>query len=105
MAKKVSIKFCGSCNARIDCGAVAGQLQRKLSESGYEVSYGNLNADSVIFLSGCRANCAARYNPSVKPSVAIAGLTVDAETVGEQELADVATGKIFAILTGPDKKE
>mgnify|MGYP001078018486 CR=1 FL=1 len=105
MAKRVSIKFCGSCNARIDCGAVAGQLRRKLMESGCEVSYGSLNADSIIFLSGCRANCAARYNPSAKPSVAIAGLTVDAETVDEQKLADVTAAKILHILTGPDKRE
>jgi hypothetical protein len=79
----VSIQFCGGCNPRIDRGRIARELQQALVETGYEVVFNSLDADFVIFLSGCMSGCAFKFNPKDPPYVTVAATMVDNEEVGE----------------------
>jgi hypothetical protein len=84
---RISIKFCGGCNPRIDRGRIAEKVKAYFSESGYEVIYNNLDADFIIYLSGCPASCAKHYSTSGAPCVVIAACTIDAVVVEENEIS------------------
>ncbi len=85
--RRISIVFCGGCNPRINRGQIAAQVQTMLIESGYQVWYNSLDVDFVIYISGCTAGCAFKYNHSNKPSVVVAATTVDAVNREVQEIA------------------
>jgi hypothetical protein len=84
--KLISIQFCGGCNPRIDRGKIAGNVQDILSKMGHPVAYNRLNVDLVIYISGCAANCAERYNRTEVSSIVVAGETIDAIVVEEGKL-------------------
>jgi hypothetical protein len=77
----VSIQFCGGCNPRIDRGQIARELQQALVDMGHEVIFNRLDADVVIFLSGCMSGCAFKFNPTNPPYITVAATTVDGEEV------------------------
>ncbi len=79
--KRISIRFCGGCNPSIDRGRIAAEIIDSLSGDGYEVIYNSPDADFIIYISGCTANCARRYNGGRLPCTVIAAQTVDASVV------------------------
>ena len=84
---RVSIKFCGGCNPRIDRGRLAYEIGKRLIPDGYELVYNSLDASFVVFLSGCNANCALPKTETEMPHVVVAANTVDSLAVDEKELA------------------
>lgn len=98
--KKVSIRFCGGCNPRIDRGLIAGRLRAALAEKGCEVVFNQPDADAIIYLNGCAADCASRYNPPPAGTavVNISAGAVDGKPVPEDELALCALDKVFDYL-------
>jgi hypothetical protein len=84
---EVSIKFCGGCNPKIDRGRVAEKVRELLGDCGTEVTYNKVEADFVVFLSGCTANCAERYNSTEAPFIIVAGASLDLMDVEESALA------------------
>jgi hypothetical protein len=73
----VGIQFCGGCNPWIDRGQISRELQRALVDMGFDVVFNSLDADFVIFLSGCLSGCAFKFNPKDPPYVTVAAVTVD----------------------------
>lgn len=94
MKKRISINFCGGCNPQIDRGKLASKVRTVLETSGYEVCYNNLNADFIIYLSGCTANCALKYSHSNCPHVVVAATTLDTAAVKEEMLATQILTKV-----------
>jgi hypothetical protein len=90
----VGIQFCGGCNPRIDRGEIALALRKALADRGIEVVFNRLDADFVIFLSGCTSGCAFKFNPTNPPYVTIAGTTVDNEDVGETRIVPEVLRKV-----------
>lgn len=90
---RIGIIFCGGCNPRIDRGRIAAQLRANLLMVGYEVCYNSLDVDFAIYLSGCMANCALKYNRNDDCSSAVvAAATLDAVAVEPAELVtDIVT--------------
>ncbi|OAM96194.1 hypothetical protein SAMN04515679_4389 [Pelosinus fermentans] len=90
--RKISIVFCGGCNPWIDRGRIAAKVQDILLGMGYEVCYNSLDVDFVIYMSGCTANCALKYNHNDCPSAVVAAATLDAVAVEPAELVtDIVT--------------
>lgn len=85
--RKIGITFCGGCNPRIDRGKVAADVQAMLLADGYHIQYNSQDVDFVIYVSGCTANCACKYNHVSSPHLEVAAATVDAVAVREEELA------------------
>jgi len=94
----LSIKFCGGCNPRIDRGRIADQIRNYFLKYGMSVIFNDLEADIILYLSGCTANCAERYTKCDKMSVVIAGTTVNAIEVYERQLSIVVIEKITELL-------
>ena len=92
--KRISIKFCGGCNPRIDRGEVAQEVRDALREDGYEVVYNTLDADIVVYLSGCASSCSQRYSEKEVPGVIVAGETIDSWPVDERQLAREIVTKV-----------
>ncbi|WP_371372672.1 hypothetical protein [Sporomusa aerivorans] len=92
--RKISITFCGGCNPRIDRGKVAAEVRAMLQAGGCQIGYNSLDADFVIYISGCTANCAFKYNHVSGPFVQVAAATVDAAAVREEELAAEIVTKV-----------
>jgi len=90
----IAIKFCGGCNPRVKRGEIAAEIAARLAAQGCRVIYNELDdADAVIYLSGCSANCAQRYSESPLPAVAIAGEMIDGLAVPAAALAAGAVAK------------
>ncbi len=89
-ARHVSIVFCGGCNPRIDRGRLAGELARRLADRGCLISYNRRDADLLIYLSGCTADCARHDGPT---GIAVAAAAVDAVSVPEADIADAVLKK------------
>ena len=91
---KVSIKFCGGCNPRIDRVGVAAKIKDHFASDSVEVVYNSLEADCIVYVSGCSASCAMRHSDSDKPCVAIAGSSVDSLAVEEDCLVKIVSEKV-----------
>jgi hypothetical protein len=89
----VGIKFCGGCNPRIDRTRIAGEVEEAMAAYGCVVVLNSLNADFVVYLSGCTANCAYRYSNSEKPCVVVSAATIDTQPVNEVELGSLISQK------------
>lgn len=101
--KKISIAFCGGCNPRIDRGALAEQVRDTLINQGVDVSFNELDADLIIFISGCRSNCATRQDGIRSPGIVVAGLSLDSMAMDEEDLFRAVIDKVqdfFASLIG-----
>ncbi|MBP2639608.1 MAG: hypothetical protein H6Q66_559 [Firmicutes bacterium] len=96
--KHVSIKFCGGCNPRYERGAVARKISERIIAQGAVSSYNQLDADLVIFLSGCSASCADRYNPIDKEAILVADGTVDAVAVPAEKIVDEVLRRVNLYL-------
>lgn len=98
--KRVSIRFCGGCNPRIDRGLIAGQLRDEFTEQGHDVVFNQSDADVIIYLSGCASECAYRYNQdSVNTAfVRIGGTVIDGVTVADGKLIPCVLNKTRSYL-------
>ena len=79
---KVSIRFCGGCNPRIDRGLISLELKKALDGMGLKTEFNSPQADFVIYLSGCFSSCALKFHPADVPYTSVASNTVDLEEVG-----------------------
>ena len=98
----VGIQFCGGCNPRIDRGKISRELQQALVGMGHDVVFNSLDADIVIFLSGCMSGCAFKFNPKDPPYIMVAATTVDREEVGEAHIIPEVLGRVKNIFAQPD---
>jgi hypothetical protein len=96
--RRVSIIFCGGCNPRIDRGRLADELTRRLAVYGCQISYNRRDADLLIYLSGCTADCARADGPAGIPGIAVAASAVDAVAVPEAGLAEAVLEKALKFL-------
>jgi len=85
-SRRISVKFCGGCNPRINRGKLASAVCDAAALSDYKLVYNSLDASLIIFISGCQANCAWRYGATNNPSIIVAGSTIDAIEVIEERL-------------------
>ena len=91
----VNIKFCGGCNPRIDRVKIAEEIKNYLQLRGADVVYNKLEADFIVFISGCSASCASRGAASGQPAhTVIAGMSIDSLSVAEGELIKLAIEKV-----------
>lgn len=87
----VSIKFCGGCNPGIDRGKIAGELKKQFEKLGMTVVWNRLDADFIVYVSGCTTSCACRWNVPDISSVVIAGMTVNHREVTEEGIIPSVT--------------
>jgi hypothetical protein len=99
----VAINFCGGCNPMIDRRDVALEIKDALLERGFSVVFNNRTADATIQLSGCARNCVASQQATDRPAVAIAGRSIDAFGVGEDQLAHRAVTAVTMLLDGRNR--
>ena len=98
--KNISIKFCGGCNPSINRGKLAAAVKQFLTEQGHNVSYNRLDADLVVFLSGCSANCSWRYSETDSPHIMIAGTAIDGFAATKENLERELINKIKIFCGG-----
>lgn len=97
--RRIGIKFCGGCNPRIDRGQIAQTVKDALAAQGYTVVYNRLDADLIIYLSGCTANCAARCDRAADvPGIIAAGESLDAIATAEDQLVKEILRKVRGCL-------
>jgi hypothetical protein len=96
----VAINFCGGCNPMIDRRDIALEIKDALAERGFSVAFNNRTADATIQLSGCARNCVASQQATDRPAVAIAGSSIDAFGVDEDQLAQRAATAVMTLLDG-----
>jgi hypothetical protein len=99
----VAINFCGGCNPMIDRREIALEIKDALLERGLSVVFNNRTADATVQLSGCARNCVASQQASDRPAVAIAGRSLDAFAVDEDQLASRAVAAVVTLLDGHDR--
>jgi len=85
--KHFSIIFCGGCNPKINRKRISETLSIQLAKYGYEVSYDSLDADFVVYLSGCAVGCAEQKKIANVPFTVVAGSSVDSVSYEENVLA------------------
>jgi len=97
MEKRViAINFCGGCNPIVDRGDIAREIRNTLAAEGFVVVFNDWEANFIVRLSGCQANCAAAYHPVDRPDAVISGRAFAAVAVDESELADRAIAAVRA---------
>lgn len=90
--KRCSIIFCGGCNPKINRGRIAEGVSAQLVEHGCQVSYNDHDADFIVYLSGCSVSCSKRKNTIDRPSIVVAGTSIDSITMEEKSLvAEIIT--------------
>lgn len=94
---RISINFCGGCNSRIDRGRIAAETSTCLAMAGYVVSFNQPEADVVIYLSGCTANCAEPVD-QVMACIVVAGTTIDRILTEERQLVGEIINKVYGFF-------
>ena len=93
--KRVSIKFCGGCNPRIDRGRVAKEVAQSLAPLGYEIFYNITDdVDYIVYISGCTVSCARKNSDTTVQFVTVAGTTINLMPADEEELANKIISKV-----------
>jgi hypothetical protein len=91
--KHFSIIFCGGCNPKIDRSLIAKTLSDQLGKRGYRVSYNEVEADFIVYLSGCSVSCAERIKDAEVPFIEVAGSSIDSISFNEDALStEILTG-------------
>lgn len=95
----ICIQYCGGCNPAIDRGELAAALQAALADEGHEWLVNRpQEAEFIVYLSGCDADCARRYNDAGRPGICVAGSKVDGLAVPAADLAAVLTRQVRHFL-------
>jgi len=100
---KVSIRFCGGCNPRIDRGKIARELQKAFAGMGLDVVFNVPDADFAVFLSGCSSECTLKFNPQDPPYVTVAATTVNGLDVSEENIVPAVLEAVEAFRQGQDR--
>lgn len=102
----ICIQFCGGCNPAIDRGELAAALQASLADQGHELIFNRpQEAELIIYLSGCDADCARRYNEADRPSVRVAGARIGGLTVPASGLAAALVDEVRRYLVEGGKAD
>ena len=73
---------------------VALQVQDSLVARGYEFFYNSLDVDFAIYISGCTANCALKYNHSNRPFIVVAAATIETIAINKENLVNEIVLKV-----------
>lgn len=95
----ICIQHCGGCNPAIDRGGLAAALQASLADQGHEwLANRPHEAELIVYLSGCDADCARRYNEVDRPCVCVAGAKVDGLAVPVVDLVTTLLDQVRRYL-------
>jgi len=95
---KITAIYCGGCNPEIDREALVKQIVKRLGKPVYPFSPGT-DPDLSLFINGCPRQC---VNPRTAEgwsgkAIVVAGLSIDAWEVSQEELVDTLLRKINEI--------
>ena len=101
---KVTLKYCGSCNPRVDLRRIASHVARLAVERGdFElVPLAENDIDIVVILCGCPRACGNKeeVRDRAKISLVTAGESVNRRAVSENELPVAVEHELNKILNG-----
>lgn len=101
---KVALKYCGSCNPRVDLRRIARHVARLAEERGdFElVPLAENDIDVVVILCGCPRACGNKeeVRARAKTSLVTAGESVNRRAVPESELPIAIERELNKILKG-----
>lgn len=99
----ICVQYCGGCNPAIDRGELAAALQAFLAGEGHKLLVNQPQAaEFVVYISGCVADCARRYNEADRPCVCVAGAGIDGLAVPAAELAAAVIERVRRYLAKGD---
>ena len=88
--RRVSLKYCGSCNPLIDLSRIGQALPAVISQEAelLFVSPDETNIDTIIILCGCPRACGNKETIRARAShcIVVAGESVDAVPVAEKDI-------------------
>lgn len=93
---KVALKYCGSCNPRIELGPIGRRVRECGDDALRFVPFGSRDTDLVVILNGCPKACADRADVRrlAREVLVVAGEAVGQQTVPEERIAD----RVIAML-------
>ena len=101
---KVALKYCGSCNPRVDLRRIARHLAKVAEERGdfQLVPLSESDIDVVVILCGCPRACGNKeeVKARAKRSLVTAGESVNRRAVPEAELPIAVEQELDKILNG-----
>jgi len=99
---KVALKYCGSCNPRVDLRRIACHLAKVAEERGdfHLVPLSENDIDVAVILCGCPRACGNKeeVRARARRSLFTAGESVNRQAVPETELPQVVEREIYNIL-------
>ena len=99
---KVALKYCGSCNPRVDLSRLARHLKSLAEKSGdFElVALSENDIDVVVILCGSPRACGNKEEVKAKAKLCIvtAGESVNGKAIPEDQLPAVVERQLIAIL-------
>ena len=106
MSKKsqvqVALKYCGSCNPRVDLRRIARHLAKAAEERGdfQLVPLSHKDIDVVVILCGCPRACGNKeeVKARAKRSLVTAGESLNRKAVPESELPTAVEAELYKIL-------
>jgi len=106
--KRISVKYCGGCNPRIDRSKFVDELKKKLAGDLFVAIGSSMEKCELgILVCGCPVACADRpetRSPALE-WIVVSGPSVGSEPVSESELAAVVALKIKEFFGGRDPHE
>jgi hypothetical protein len=99
---KVALKYCGSCNPRVDLRRIAGHLSELAERHGdfKLVPLSENDIDVVVILCGCPRACGNKeeVKARAKRCIVTAGESVNRRAVPESELPAAVERELIKIL-------
>ncbi|MCJ7515946.1 MAG: hypothetical protein MUO89_08315 [Dehalococcoidia bacterium] len=101
---KVALKYCGSCNPRVDLRRIARHLAKVAEERGdfQLVTLSENDIDVVVILCGCPRACGNKEEVRARARRCLftAGESVNRRAVPETELTAAVEQELIKILNG-----
>ena len=101
--KRIGVKYCGGCNPQIDRSRFVDELKKKLPGDLSLAIGGSMEKWELgILVCGCPVACADRVETRSLAFqwIVVSGLTVESESISENELATVVALKIKEFFEG-----
>jgi hypothetical protein len=102
---KVALKYCGSCNPRVDLSRIARHLVKAAEERGdFELApLSEKDVDVVVILCGCPRACGDKeeVRGMAKRNLVVCGESVNRRAVPENELPLAVEKELIKILNSP----
>ncbi len=99
---KVALKYCGSCNPRVDLSRIARHLKSVAAESGnfQLVPLSENNIDVVVILCGCPRACGNKEEVKARARLCLvtAGESLNGHPIPENELPSVVERELIKVL-------